>query len=78
MIVVTTPTGRIGSQLVRNLLAAGEAVRVIARDPARLAPDTRAKVEIVQGSSDDEGVLMRALDGAESMFLVVPVFHDKR
>jgi uncharacterized protein YbjT (DUF2867 family) len=72
MIVVTTPTGQIGSQLVRNLLASGEAVRVIARDPARLAPDPRAKVEIVQGSSDDDGVLMRALDGAESMFLVVP------
>jgi uncharacterized protein YbjT (DUF2867 family) len=29
-------------------------------------------VEAVQGSSDDEGVLMRALEGAESLFLVVP------
>lgn len=72
MIAVTTPTGQIGSQLVRNLLAADEAVRVIVRDPARLAADIRDKVEIVQGSSDDEGVLMRALDGAESLFLVVP------
>ncbi|MGO9436147.1 MAG: NmrA family NAD(P)-binding protein [Terracidiphilus sp.] len=72
MIAVTTPTGRIGSQVVRNLLAAGEAVRVIARDPARIAPDVIAKLEIVQGSSDDESVLMRALDGAESLFLVVP------
>ena len=72
MIVVTTPTGKIGSQVVRNLLAAGEAVRVIARDPARLAPDVKTKLEIVRGSSDDEGVVMRALDGAESLFLVVP------
>jgi nucleoside-diphosphate-sugar epimerase len=71
MIVVTTPTGHIGSQVVQNLLAANEAVRVIARDPARLAEDVRARVEIVQGSSDDQGVLMRALDGAESLFLVV-------
>ena len=37
MIVVTTPTEHIGSQLVANLLAANESVRVIARDPARLA-----------------------------------------
>jgi uncharacterized protein YbjT (DUF2867 family) len=72
MIVVTTPTGNIGSQVVKNLLAANQAVRVIARDPAKLAPEVRAKVEIVQGSTDDEGVLTRALKGAESLFLVVP------
>jgi uncharacterized protein YbjT (DUF2867 family) len=72
MIVVTTPTGHIGSQVVQNLLAANEAVRVIARQPDRIAPEVRAKVEIVQGSSDDEGILMRALDGAEGLFLVVP------
>ena len=72
MIVVTTPTGQIGSQVVENLLAGGEAVRVIARYPDRLTPEVRAKVEIVQGSTDDEGVLVRALEGAESLFLVVP------
>jgi uncharacterized protein YbjT (DUF2867 family) len=72
MIVVTTPTGHIGSQLVKNLLAANEAVRVIARDPARLAGDVRGKVEVLQGSTDDESVMLRALEGAESLFLVVP------
>jgi uncharacterized protein YbjT (DUF2867 family) len=76
MIVVTTPTGHIGSQLVANLLAANEAVRMIARDPARLAAEVRDRlnsgVEIVAGSSDDACVLMSALEGAESLFLVVP------
>jgi uncharacterized protein YbjT (DUF2867 family) len=72
MIVVTTPTGQIGSQLVSNLLAANEAVRVIVRDPAKLAADLRGKARIVQGSTDDESVLMRALEGAESLFLLVP------
>jgi uncharacterized protein YbjT (DUF2867 family) len=72
MIVVTTPTGDIGSKLVKHLLAAKESVRVIARDPAKIAPQIRDQVEIVQGSTDDEAVLMRALDGAESVFLVVP------
>ena len=72
MIVLTTPTGHIGSQLVQKLLAGGERVRVIARDPARLAGEVRAAVEVVQGSSDDEAVLTRALAGAESLFLVVP------
>jgi uncharacterized protein YbjT (DUF2867 family) len=51
MIVVTTPTGPIGSQVVRNLLTANEAARVIARDPARLAAEVRAKVEIVHLSA---------------------------
>jgi uncharacterized protein YbjT (DUF2867 family) len=72
MIVVTTPTGRIGSQVVQNLLAANEPVRIIARHPERIAPEVRSNVEIVQGSTDDEEVLTRALDGAESLFLIVP------
>jgi len=72
MIVVTTPTGHIGSQLIAHLVAANESVRVIARDPARLSPAIRATVETVQGSSDDPAVLMSAMAGAESLFLVVP------
>jgi uncharacterized protein YbjT (DUF2867 family) len=56
MIVVTTPTGFIGSKLVRELLAANEAVRVIARDPSKLPAEVRAQVDVVRGSSDDESV----------------------
>jgi len=77
MIVVTTPTGNIGSQVVKHLLAAGEAVRVIARDPAKLAPEVQGRAEVVQGSTDDEDVLSRAFEGAESLFwLVPPSFQD--
>ena len=72
MIVITTPTGNIGSQVLKNLLAAHAAVRVVARDPAKLAPEVHGKAEIVQGSIDDETVLTRAFEGAESVFLVVP------
>jgi len=72
MIVVTTPTGHIGSRLVKDLLDANEAVRVIVRDPAKLPAEVRAKVDVVEGSSDDEAVLTGALKGAESFFLVVP------
>jgi len=74
MIVVTTPTGFTGSKLVEDLLAAGESVRVIARDVGKLAPEVRTKVDAVQGSSDDPAVLERALAGAESIFHVVPPF----
>jgi uncharacterized protein YbjT (DUF2867 family) len=72
MIVVTTPTGHIGSKLLPHLLAAGERVRVIARDPSKLSPEVRSKVNIVQGSADDPAVVNKAFDGAESVFWVVP------
>jgi uncharacterized protein YbjT (DUF2867 family) len=72
MIVVTTPTGHIGRALVEALLAARERVRVIAREPERLSPEARTRVEVVQGSSDDEEVLDRALAGANGFFHCVP------
>ncbi len=72
MIVVTTPTGKIGSQVIPHLLAAKEAVRVVVRDPSKLAPWIRERVEIVTGSLDNEAVLEKALNSAESVFLVVP------
>ena len=78
MIVVTTPTGHIGSQVVQVLLAAGGAVRVIARDPARLAAEVRAKVKIVQGSSDDEGMLMRSRSRRKPVPGGPTFFYDKR
>jgi uncharacterized protein YbjT (DUF2867 family) len=72
MIVVTTPTGKIGSQVIPHLLAADEAVRVVVRDPSKLSPEIRGKVETVTGSLDDEAVLEQAFKSAESVFLVVP------
>jgi uncharacterized protein YbjT (DUF2867 family) len=68
MIVVTTPTGKIGSQLVKDLLTAGEAVRVIVRDAAKLAPRIRERVEVVEGSHDDAAVVAKACDGAGGTF----------
>jgi uncharacterized protein YbjT (DUF2867 family) len=68
MIVITTPTGNIGSQVVTALLAAGEPIRVVARDPSKLP----AGLEAIAGSSDDEAVLTRALAGAEALFHCVP------
>jgi hypothetical protein len=61
MIVVTTPTGHIGSQLVPHLLAAGAPVRVIARKPEKLSAEIQSRVEVVRGSTDDIKVLSQAL-----------------
>jgi uncharacterized protein YbjT (DUF2867 family) len=71
-ILVTTPTGKIGSRIVRELLAPDFSVRVIARDPEQLANEIREQVEVICGSIDDATTLRRALDGVEALFWCVP------
>ena len=71
MIVVTTPTGKIGHRVVQDLLDAGEKVRVVARDPNKLPRAVRDRVEIVEGSHVDAAVVDRAFDGAEAVFWLV-------
>ncbi|GGS70282.1 NAD(P)H-binding protein [Streptomyces cinerochromogenes] len=75
MILVTTPTGQIGSQVLDNLLDAGDAageVRVIVRDPARLSPRVRARVETVTGSHADPDVTAKACAGVDRVFWLAP------
>ncbi|HTX10779.1 MAG TPA: NAD(P)H-binding protein [Solirubrobacteraceae bacterium] len=72
MIVITTPTGQVGSQLVARLLAGNHSVRVIVRDASRLDASVRERVELVEGSHDAPAVLDQALPGAEALFWLVP------
>ncbi|RWP47519.1 MAG: NmrA family transcriptional regulator [Mesorhizobium sp.] len=72
MIVVTTPTGSIGHQVLEILLGSGEPIRVIARDPSRLSSHTRERVEVVQGSHGDIGIVNEAFAGADAVFWLVP------
>jgi uncharacterized protein YbjT (DUF2867 family) len=72
MIVITTPTGQIGRQILENVLHGEEPIRVIVRDPSRLSPRARERVEIVQGSTDDVDVVNEAFVGADCVFLLVP------
>ncbi len=72
MIVVTTPTGRIGGRVVANLLDSGEPVRVVVRDPARLPARVRENAEVVPGSHGDADVIAKAFAGADAVFWVTP------
>jgi uncharacterized protein YbjT (DUF2867 family) len=73
MIVLTTPTGNVGSQLLTELLNAGtESMPVIVRDPSRTDQTVREQVEVIVGSHDDPAVLDQALDGAQGLFWLVP------
>ncbi|MFF9486237.1 NAD(P)H-binding protein [Streptomyces sp. NPDC014676] len=75
MIVITTPTGRIGRQVLDHVLDATDGrtpVRVIARDPGRLTPGVRERAEVFQGSHADPDVLGAACAGADRVFWLVP------
>jgi uncharacterized protein YbjT (DUF2867 family) len=71
MIVITTPTGNIGSKVLRNLVEAKQSpLRVIARKPEKLPREVR--VEVVEGSMEDPKVLRKAFRGAEAVFWCQP------
>jgi uncharacterized protein YbjT (DUF2867 family) len=72
MIVVTTPTGDIGRQVLDRVLDGGEPVRVIVRDSSRLPEHVRARVEVVEGSHADADTIAKALQGADRLFWLVP------
>lgn len=72
MIVVTTPTGAIGRQVLANVLDHDEPIRVIVRDPDRLPSDVRERVEVVPGSHGDPDVVNAAFAGADTVFWLVP------
>jgi uncharacterized protein YbjT (DUF2867 family) len=63
VIVVTTPTGKIGSQVIPHLLAADETVRVVARDPSKLSLEIRNSIEIVIGSRRRQAVISNRSGG---------------
>ena len=74
-IVVTTPTGNVGSRVVRLLLQAGVRPRVLVRDPARLDAQTRERVDVRRGDLTDAAFVRTAISGARTVFWVDPTPH---
>jgi uncharacterized protein YbjT (DUF2867 family) len=76
MIVITTPTGDIGSRVLERVLGKGHDVRIVARDPAKLSSSVRERVDIVIGSHADPKTIGRALSDATSVFWLPPGSPD--
>jgi uncharacterized protein YbjT (DUF2867 family) len=72
MIVITTPAGNIGRQVLGDLLDSGEELRLIARDPSGIPAGTRRRVEVIEGSHSDPAVADQAFDGADAVFWLAP------
>ena len=72
MIVITTPTGNIGRQVLEDLLDSGEQLQLVARDRSRIPADTLKHVEVIEGSHGDPAVVDQAFDGADAVFWLTP------
>ncbi|HJY65672.1 MAG TPA: NAD(P)H-binding protein [Streptosporangiaceae bacterium] len=72
MIVITTPAGTIGRQVLEHLLDSGEQLRLVARDLSGIPADKLRHVEVVEGSHGDPAVVDQAFDGADAVFWLTP------
>ncbi|MFL1375948.1 NmrA family NAD(P)-binding protein [Nocardiopsis protaetiae] len=74
-IVVTTPTGHVGSRVVRLLIQAGVRPTVLVRDTERLGEETRRRVGVRQGDLTDGAFVRAAVAGARTVLWVDPTPH---
>lgn len=75
MILVTGATGNIGAELLRLLLEDHQRVRVLARDPSKLA-SLAGRAEVVQGDLMKPGGLPAVFAGVEKAFIMVASIED--
>ncbi len=72
MILVTGATGRTGSEVVKALIAKGEQVRALVRDPQRSGAIQGPGVELVVGDVEKPETWNAALQGVDKVFLLSP------
>ena len=72
MYVITGATGNTGSVVTERLLAQGEKVRVVGRDPQRLEQFTQKGAESFIADATDAGALTTAFTGAKAVYAMIP------
>jgi len=65
-------TGRVGGAIAANLLAQGEQIRAIVRNPEKAARWRDRGAEIAVADVDDPNALASAFEGTDGVFLMVP------
>jgi NAD(P)H dehydrogenase (quinone) len=65
-------TGKVGSAVAENLLAQGENIRAIVRNPDKAARWRDRGAEIAVADVDDPNALAAAFEGTDGVFLMVP------
>jgi uncharacterized protein YbjT (DUF2867 family) len=76
MYVITGATGKTGSRIARQLLAAGKKVRVLVRDASKAKDLAALGAEIAVGDIGDAAALTKAFTGATAAYLLIPPKMD--
>jgi NAD(P)H dehydrogenase (quinone) len=76
MFAITGITGNVGGEVARNLLAAKQPVRGVARDVGKCAAWKQQGCEIVGADINDVVGLTAAFKGTEGVFVLVPPNFD--
>jgi uncharacterized protein YbjT (DUF2867 family) len=75
IILVTGATGQQGGAVARALLAKGQKIRVMTRNPDKASALVKAGAEIVKGDLMNPGDLQAALRGAQGVFAMSTPFE---
>ena len=76
MFAITGITGNVGGEVARNLLAAKQPVRGVAREVGKCGAWVQRGCEIVGAEINDALALTAAFRGAEGVFVLVPPNFD--
>jgi NADH dehydrogenase len=76
LILLTGATGNVGSAVLRRLVASGERVRCLVRDPRRLGAE-RVRVQIALGDLSDPSSFRNALRGVDTVVHLAAAIRDQ-
>jgi dihydroflavonol-4-reductase len=74
-ILITGATGFIGRRLTRDLAAAGNRVRILARDPDKARALFDGRVEVTVGDMGNAASLARACEGVETIYNIAGIYR---
>jgi uncharacterized protein YbjT (DUF2867 family) len=74
MILIVGATGRLGNLIARKLLAQGNSVRAMTRNPAKAEELKMLGAEVIQGDLRDPSSLRRACQGIEQVLAAAHAF----
>jgi NAD(P)H dehydrogenase (quinone) len=76
MFAITGITGKVGGQVARVLLAAGQSVRAVVRDAGKGAAWEERGCEVGIANMEDQEALAAAFSGADGVFVLLPPIFD--